>query len=87
MWPGVDPKRFSQVASGAGRSTVTFMAREERMLTTAEAAARLGISRKTLAKYVADGLIKPTVRLPSGHMRWELDDIKRQLAEQPPDQA
>jgi hypothetical protein len=28
---------------------------------------------------VADGKIKPTLRLPSGHMRWELDDLKAQL--------
>ena len=49
------------------------------MLTTAEAADAIGIHRKTLSKYVADGKVKPTLRLPAGHMRWDLDDLKAQL--------
>jgi predicted site-specific integrase-resolvase len=51
------------------------------MLTTAEAARVVGIHRKTLSAYVGRGWIKPTLRLPSGHMRWEIDDLKRQLRE------
>jgi predicted site-specific integrase-resolvase len=60
---------------------VIDMPRPEPMLTTTEAAAAVNVHRKTLSKYVADGLIKPTLRLPTGHMRWELDDLKRQLRE------
>lgn len=53
----------------------------EKLLTTAQAAARLGISRRTLARYARDGSITPTLVLPSGHMRWSLEDIRRQLRE------
>ena len=49
------------------------------MLTTAEAADAIGIHRKTLSKYVADGKVKPSLRLPSGHMRWDVEDLKTQL--------
>jgi predicted site-specific integrase-resolvase len=49
------------------------------MLTTSQAADSIGISRKTLARYVADGKIRPTLRLPSGHMRWDPDDLRAQL--------
>lgn len=55
------------------------MPRPERMLTTAEAADVIGINRKTLSKYVSQGKVRPTLRLPSGHMRWEIDDLKAQL--------
>jgi predicted site-specific integrase-resolvase len=55
--------------------------RPDPMLTTAEAARVVGIHRKTLSGYVGRGLIKPTLRLPSGHMRWDVDDLKRQLRE------
>jgi excisionase family DNA binding protein len=58
---------------------VIFVPRPDPMLTTSEAAAAVNVHRKTLSKYVADGKIKPTLRLPSGHMRWELDDLKAQL--------
>jgi len=58
---------------------VITVPRPARMLTTTEAADRIGISRKTLARYVSAGKLRPTVRLPSGHMRWEMDDLKAQL--------
>jgi excisionase family DNA binding protein len=53
----------------------------EELLTTAQAARYLGISRRTLARYAEIGWIKPTVTLPSGHHRWNLDDLRRQLRE------
>lgn len=49
------------------------------LLTTTQAAKALGISRRTLARYVEKGLITPTLRLPSRHYRWDLDDLRRQL--------
>jgi excisionase family DNA binding protein len=52
------------------------------LLTTSEAARRLGLHPKTLTNYVRKGRLKPTMRLPSGQYRWDLDDIRRQLAEQ-----
>lgn len=42
----------------------------------------MGISRNTLAAYARRGLLKPTLRLPTGQLRWTLADIRRQLAEQ-----
>jgi excisionase family DNA binding protein len=52
-----------------------------KLLTTAEAAAELGISRRTLARYVEQGVLSPALTLPSGHHRWNLDDLQRQLRE------
>jgi excisionase family DNA binding protein len=61
----------------------------DRLLTTAEAAKLLGVSRRTLARYAADGKIFPTVVLPSGHYRWDLDDLRGQLRDprRKPDEA
>jgi predicted site-specific integrase-resolvase len=53
----------------------------EKLLTTAQAAAHLGISRGTLARYARDGLLRPTLKLPTGHLRWSLDDLRRQMRE------
>ncbi|HXV93982.1 MAG TPA: helix-turn-helix domain-containing protein [Pseudonocardia sp.] len=53
----------------------------ERLLTTAQAAEHFGINRRTLARYAKVGLLKPALVLPTGHLRWRLDDIERQLRE------
>jgi predicted site-specific integrase-resolvase len=55
--------------------------RDEELVTTAQAAKYLGINRTTLGRYARDGLLKPTVVLPSGHLRWSLDDLRRQMRE------
>jgi DNA-binding transcriptional MerR regulator len=52
-----------------------------KLLTTAQAAEHLGIDRRTLARYARQGLLVPTLTLPTGHHRWDLDDIRRQLRE------
>jgi predicted site-specific integrase-resolvase len=52
-----------------------------RMLTTKEAADAIGISNQTLQRYVKEKKVRPTLRLPSGQMRWDLDDLKHQLRE------
>ncbi|GAA5132336.1 helix-turn-helix domain-containing protein [Pseudonocardia adelaidensis] len=57
------------------------MDRPEKLLTTAQAAEHLGISRGTLARYARDGLLKPTLKLPTGHLRWSLEDLRRQMRE------
>lgn len=51
------------------------------LITTAQAARQLGVSRRTLARYAERGTLVPTVVLPSGHLRWNLDDVRRQLKE------
>lgn len=53
----------------------------ERLVTTAEAARLLGVSRSTVQRYVKAGLLRPAHVLPSGHLRWDLDDLRRQLRE------
>jgi 8-oxo-dGTP pyrophosphatase MutT (NUDIX family) len=56
----------------------------KRYVSTGEAAAYLGITRNTLHNWVADGIVTPTWRTPRrGDMRWDLDDLDRQLHSQP----
>jgi DNA-binding transcriptional MerR regulator len=54
---------------------------EDRLLTTSEAAKAMGLSRATLASYARRGLLTPRMILPTGHYRWSLPDIERQLRE------
>lgn len=56
-----------------------------KLLTTAQAASALGISRSTLARWANDGLVKPVYRTPGGQFRWDLDDLRRQLKVRPRD--
>lgn len=51
----------------------------ERLVTTGEAAKAVGVSRTTLVRYADRGYIKPASVLPSGHRRWDLEDLRRQL--------
>ena len=53
----------------------------EEYVTTAQAARELGISRQSLARYVTRGWLVPTRTLPSGHYRWLMSDLERQLRE------
>ena len=59
----------------------------ERLLTTAQAARELGLSRRTLARYAAEGLLTPTVTLGGlrrSHYKWRLDGpdgLRAQLRE------
>jgi excisionase family DNA binding protein len=51
----------------------------EMLMTTAQAAKVLGISRRTLSRYAQEGQLTATLVLPSGHYRWALSDIRQQL--------
>jgi 8-oxo-dGTP pyrophosphatase MutT (NUDIX family) len=56
----------------------------KRYVSTGEAADYLGIHPETLRRWVTDGLVTPTFRTPRrGDMRWDLDDLDRQLHNQP----
>lgn len=60
----------------------------KRYVGTGEAAAYLGITRNTLHRWVADGLVEPAFRTARrGDMRWDLEDLDRQLHNQPPRQT
>lgn len=52
----------------------------ERYLTTREAAAALQIDRSTLSRWVTKYKLKPADVTLGGHRRWDLDDLRRQLA-------
>ena len=52
-----------------------------RLVPTSEAAEEISVSTATLLRWVKDGKIIPTDATLGGHYRWDLDDLKRQLAE------
>jgi DNA-binding transcriptional MerR regulator len=54
----------------------------ERLVGTGEAAKALGLSRRTLSRYAAEGRLTPAATSPPGrrvHYWWDLDDLRRQL--------
>lgn len=57
-----------------------WVVHDDELLTTTQAAKRLGISRTTLAKYAQRGILVPALRLPSGQLRWRWVQIREQLA-------
>lgn len=66
------------LTSCAYRDRVPQLPRDE-LVTTAEAAKALGINPRTLAKYARQGLLRPRVVLPSGQLRWNMDELWEQI--------
>ncbi|WP_300007466.1 NUDIX domain-containing protein [Pseudonocardia sp.] len=58
-----------------------------RLVTTTEAAQKVGVSARSLARWVQEGRVQPTVRTPGGHLRWDVEQLRRQLAEAPVPEA
>jgi DNA-binding transcriptional MerR regulator len=56
-----------------------------RLVSTVEAARQLGISARTIQRYVAAGLITPDLTLPSGQYRWDVDKLRDQINSIPRD--
>ena len=54
----------------------------DRLMTSAEVAAWLGVSRRAVSAWVASGRLKPTVTLPGGRYRFDREDVRRQLGEE-----
>ena len=54
-------------------------------VSTAEAAKAVGVHQGTLQRWVVQGIVKPTITLPGGGYRWDVADLKRQLAERKED--
>lgn len=50
-------------------------------LTPKEARDRLGVSRRTLQRYVADGVLAPAHYLPNGHARFAVATVDALRAE------
>jgi DNA-binding transcriptional MerR regulator len=55
------------------------------LVTTTEAARRLGISARTIQRYVERGLITPDLRLPSGRYRWDVARLREAINALPVD--
>jgi len=60
---------------------------ESTLVPTPEAARALGISARTLQRYVTQGLITPDLRLPSGHYRWDVARLRDQINNLPVDRG
>lgn len=52
---------------------------ERKLLTTGEVARALEVAPTTIQRWVHNYGIKPAFVTGGGHMRWDLDDLKRQL--------
>ncbi|PKW13132.1 MerR family DNA-binding transcriptional regulator [Saccharopolyspora spinosa] len=50
-----------------------------RLLTSGELARELGISPRTVARYVRLNLLTPTETTLGGHYRWDLDEVREQI--------
>lgn len=48
------------------------------LVSTAEAAKAVGISRATLQRWANSGVVTPEWRTAGGHMRWNLDNLREQ---------
>ena len=60
------------------RHTLTAMPPSD-LVSTPEAAKVLGVSPRTLQRYVKAGLILPEITLPSGQYRWNVAKLRRQI--------
>ena len=58
---------------------------DPQLVTTPEAARALGISARTIQRYVKAGLITPDLRLPSGRYRWNVERLRAQINALPVD--
>ncbi|WP_141977709.1 MerR family transcriptional regulator [Saccharothrix saharensis] len=50
------------------------------LVSTGEAAKSIGVGRATLARWWAEGLVVPTLVTAGGHARWDVDQLRRDLA-------
>ncbi|MCH6165159.1 MerR family DNA-binding transcriptional regulator [Pseudonocardia alaniniphila] len=51
----------------------------DELVHTSEAAKALGISARSIARWAAEGKIVPNLRTPGGHMRWDVEGLRKQL--------
>ena len=50
----------------------------DKLVSTGEAARRLGVNLRTLQRWASDGLIEPDWVTPGGHMRWNVERLLQQ---------
>lgn len=53
---------------------------ERRLVRTADAARVLGIDPSTLTRWARGGLVTPVLITVGGQRRWDVDDLRAQLA-------
>jgi excisionase family DNA binding protein len=51
----------------------------QRLLTTAELAEVLHVSRRTIVRWVTEGVLTPTFTMPGGAYRWDAAEVREQL--------
>jgi DNA-binding transcriptional MerR regulator len=54
---------------------------EPRVVSTTALARALGLSPRSIQRYVTAGLITPEFVTPGGHYRWDVDNVRQQLRE------
>ena len=59
------------------------MERRKRLLTVTQAAERIGVSPQTVRRWADEGLI-PVARTPTGHRRFDADQIEAVVAAMTP---
>lgn len=52
-----------------------------KLLTSSQLADELGLSRRSISRYVSAGILVPELYTPGGQARFDLEDSKRQLRE------
>ena len=69
------PRRYYQARSVLKIDSVA----DPRLLPTGEAARAVGVSPRTLQRWVREGLVKPTQLTAGGHHRWDVEDLRAQI--------
>jgi DNA-binding transcriptional MerR regulator len=52
---------------------------DAQLVTTTVAANAVGVNPRSLTRWVKSGAIKPTIRTPGGHLKWDIEDLRKQL--------
>jgi len=55
---------------------------DEPLITSGDVAQRLGVTTRTIGRWVADGLITPAVTTPRGRYRFRWSEVQRELRKQ-----
>jgi hypothetical protein len=54
-----------------------------KLVPTGRAAEAIGVDPSTLTRWVAAGQVTPAGKTAGGHYRWDVDDLRKQLAGNP----
>lgn len=68
-------------ATIASRAIVGAMTERRRLVSSTVAADALGVHPGTLWRWYRKGVVAPALITPGGHLRWNLDDLRRQISE------